>query len=61
MKVGEVIKVLKKNGFSLKSQKGSHQKYIKGDKIIIVVYHSRDGEDADPQLVKELNKIIKCK
>ena len=33
---GKIIKVLESNGFLFKSQKGSHQKYIKDSKIVIV-------------------------
>jgi predicted RNA binding protein YcfA (HicA-like mRNA interferase family) len=32
----KIIKVLEINGFVFKSQKGSHQKYIKDSKIVIV-------------------------
>ncbi len=32
----KIIKVLERNGFVFKSQKGSHQKYIKDSKIVIV-------------------------
>ncbi|WP_419662585.1 conserved uncharacterized protein, YcfA-like [Desulfosarcina variabilis str. Montpellier] len=32
----EIIKVLMDNGFSLVSQKGSHKKYRKEDRIVIV-------------------------
>jgi len=32
----EIISILIKNGFIFVSQKGSHQKYRKGDKTVIV-------------------------
>ena len=32
----KIIKVLERNGFVFKSQKGSHQKYTKDSKIVIV-------------------------
>lgn len=32
----EVIRVLERNGFTLKSQKGSHCKYVKENRIVIV-------------------------
>ena len=38
----EVIKILKKSGFLLKSQKGSHKKFVKNDKIVIVADHGKD-------------------
>lgn len=38
----EVIKILKKNGFELKSQNGSHKKFINGTKIVIVADHGKD-------------------
>ncbi len=36
----EVIRTLKKFGFEYKSQKGSHLKYVKDDKIVIIPNHS---------------------
>ena len=38
----EIIKILKNNGFELKSQKGSHKKFIKDSKIVIVPDHGKD-------------------
>jgi len=38
----EIIKLLKQNGFRLKSQKGSHKKFIKDEKIVIVADHGKD-------------------
>lgn len=35
-----VIKALEKNGFTFVSQKGSHMKYTKGDKVVIIPNHS---------------------
>jgi predicted RNA binding protein YcfA (HicA-like mRNA interferase family) len=39
MNAKEVEKILKKNGFHLKSTAGSHKKYVKDNKIVIVPYH----------------------
>lgn len=41
MNAKEVIKILKENGFMKKSQKGSHEKYIKDDKTVIVPIHGK--------------------
>lgn len=38
----EVIKILKKNGFELKSQNGSHKKFVNGERIAIVADHGKD-------------------
>lgn len=38
----EIIKILKQNGFRFKSQKGSHKKFIKDEKIVIVADHGKD-------------------
>ena len=38
----EIIKLLKKEGFELKSQKGSHKKFVKDDKMVIVADHGKD-------------------
>ena len=38
----EIIKTLKHNGFKLKSQKGSHKKFVKDDKTVIVPDHGTD-------------------
>ena len=42
MDAKEVLKVLKKNGFELKSQKGSHKKLIKDERTVIVADHGKD-------------------
>ena len=42
MDAKEVLKVLKKSGFVLKSQKGSHKKLIKDDNTVIVPDHGKD-------------------
>jgi predicted RNA binding protein YcfA (HicA-like mRNA interferase family) len=39
LKPEEVIKILKKNGFSNVSQKGSHRKYSDGFHVVIVPMH----------------------
>ena len=38
----EVCKALKKAGFVLVGQRGSHAKYTKGTKIVIVPMHHKD-------------------
>ncbi len=38
----EVIKILKKNGFELKSQNGSHKKFVNGERTAIVADHGKD-------------------
>jgi predicted RNA binding protein YcfA (HicA-like mRNA interferase family) len=41
MDAKEVLKVLKENGFSKKSQRGSHIKLIKDDKLVVVPDHGK--------------------
>ncbi len=41
MNAKEIIKILNENGFIKKSQKGSHEKYIKDDKTVIVPIHGK--------------------
>lgn len=41
--VKEVIALLKQNGFILKSQKGSHLKFVKGSVTVIVPDHGTKG------------------
>ncbi len=36
----EIITALKRYGFEYKSQKGSHVKYVKADKTVIIPNHS---------------------
>ena len=38
-----VIDLLKKNGFVFKSQKGSHIKFEKDGRIVVVPYHGSKG------------------
>lgn len=38
----EIIAVLEKNGFTYKSQKGSHVKYIKNEAIVIVPHPKKE-------------------
>lgn len=38
-----VTDLLKKNGFVFKSQKGSHIKYVKGERTVIVPNHGSKG------------------
>ena len=48
----EIIRILKQNGFKLKSQKGSHKKFVKDDKTVIVPDHGKD------EIPKETQKSI---
>ena len=41
--VKDVVTMLQENGFVLKSQKGSHLKFVKGDKTVIVPNHNSKG------------------
>lgn len=41
--VKEVIDLLLQNGYVKKSQKGSHVKYVKGDRTVIVPNHTSKG------------------
>jgi len=41
MDAKEVLKILRESGFVKKSQKGSHIKLIKDDKIVIVPEHGK--------------------
>ncbi|RRD59388.1 type II toxin-antitoxin system HicA family toxin [Tannerella forsythia] len=41
--VKEVINLLKENGFVVKAKKGSHIKFEKGGKIVIVPDHGSKG------------------
>jgi mRNA interferase HicA len=50
----EVIKILKQNGFTLKSQKGSHSKYIKDNKTVIVPVHAK--KDIPTGTLKSIEK-----
>lgn len=36
----EIIKALEKCGFEFSSQKGSHMKYVNGDRVVIIPNHS---------------------
>lgn len=38
----EILKILFKNGFVIKSQNGSHQKLIKDERTVIVPIHGKD-------------------
>ena len=38
-----VTDLLKKNGFVFKSQKGSHMKYVKDGKVVVVPNHGSKG------------------
>ena len=41
MDAKEIIKILKQNGFVFKSQKGSHKKFVKDDKTVIIPKHCK--------------------
>lgn len=41
--VKEVIDMLQRNGFTLKSQKGSHMKFEKGGLTVVVPNHGSKG------------------
>ena len=49
----EIIKILKKAGFKLVRQKGSHQIYLKNNRAVTIPYHNRDLRKGT------LNAIIK--
>lgn len=36
----EIIKALEKCGFKFSGQKGSHMKYVNGDRVVIIPNHS---------------------
>ncbi len=59
MKVGEAIKLLTKNGFEKVNQVGSHIKFRKEDKVITIVYHSKDSEELSKKSIKQIKEIIK--
>ena len=56
--VGEAIKLLKSKGFTLENQRGSHQKYRNGEKVITIVYHSKDSEQMCRKSIKQLKQIL---
>ena len=41
--VNEVIRLLKQNGFEIKGQRGSHLKFEKNGKVVIVPNHGNKG------------------
>lgn len=41
--VKDVVDLLLQNGFKLKSQRGSHMKYVKGERTVIVPSHGSKG------------------
>ena len=43
--IKDVVTMLQENGFVLKSQKGSHMKFEKDDKIVIVPNHNSKGAE----------------
>ena len=55
----EIMKLLKQNGFELKSQKGSHKKFIKDNKIVIVPDHGKDEIPKGTQKAIERQSGIK--
>ena len=50
----EIVKILKQNGFTKQSQKGSHAKYINGVKITIIPIHG--SKDVPVGTVKSIEK-----
>ncbi len=54
MDAKEVLKIIKHNGFELKSQKGSHKKLIKASKIVIVPDHGK--KDIPEGTLKSIEK-----
>ncbi len=50
----EVIKILKKNGFELKSQNGSHKKFVNGNRTAIVADHGKD--EIPPGTLKNIER-----
>ncbi|MFT8556027.1 type II toxin-antitoxin system HicA family toxin [Liquorilactobacillus hordei] len=42
MKTRDFVKLLKANGFKKVSQAGSHAKFVKDDKTVIVPMHARE-------------------
>jgi len=59
MTVQEAKKTLNDNGFIIKSQKGSHVKFVKKDKTIIIACHGRKSERLHPRAVKEIMNNVK--
>ena len=41
--IKDVVTMLQENGFEFKSQKGSHLKFVKRDKTVIVPNHNSKG------------------
>ena len=41
--IKDVVTMLQENGFEFKSQKGSHLKFVKDDKTVIVPNHNSKG------------------
>lgn len=54
MAAKEVLRILKENGFELKSQKGSHKKLTKDDKTVIVPDHGK--KDIKIGTIKSIEK-----
>jgi len=61
MNAKEIIKILKENGFVKKSQKGSHEKYIKDDKTVIVPIHGKKDIPVGTIKSIELQSSIKLR
>ncbi len=53
----EVCKVLKKAGFSLVKQTGSHAKYSNGYRIVIVPMHNKDLKTGTIKSILEQSNI----
>ena len=56
LKAQEAEKLLFKAGFKMVRSKGSHRIYIKGDRRIIVPFHT--GKILHPKVVKQVLKSI---
>ena len=56
--VGQAKKLLKKQGFSMENQVGSHQKWKKGDKCFTLVVHSVDSEELCRKAIKNLKLVL---
>jgi len=54
MNAKEIEKILKKNGFTLKSTAGSHRKYVKYNKIVIVPFHG--AKDININTLKSIER-----
>lgn len=56
LKATEAEKILLERGFKLIRTKGSHKIYLKGDRRIVIPFHS--GKVLHPKIVKQVLKAI---